>query len=292
MELLTVWPWPLLAVAGYVLVLVSLWLGCRICALPKLSAGRLALAAVPPLLLLAVYYLWLVAMQDALRFLSPGPEVLLFPLPVFFAALLGAPWFLRSATGRGWGREWGAAAVGGLVLSVLLSLSLWLFFAVLTQRGSREYETAQATQATSVLAGYGLPIPIDAGKYLSVISTQQYVLDLARKPGRLPANQASWMFRWPRNDMLSFFSKSPQAALIESVAASLGHAGFSVQRGTNQPVAGVNEPYLVAQKPGLFVLYRFSENNFEGYQSSCMVEVWRDFAKEMEAECAAETQAK
>jgi len=114
--------WPVLALGGYILVYVSLYLGCRTCMVPDVSAGKLAIASLVSQVILVSVFWWL-----AWRFAEYTPiamDLLVGFAVTILVMFLVAPWFLRPADGKGWGSAWGASATGGLVLCILLVL-LW-----------------------------------------------------------------------------------------------------------------------------------------------------------------------
>lgn len=260
--------WILVAAAGYLVILGSLSFGCYVCRVPEAGLKRVAAAAVLPSILSAVASLLIVISMDSI--ILSIPPVLLGAL--FLAVLLGAPWFLRPADG-GWGRAWGAAAVGGGSVCVLILL--------LTLTAIRLSEALEADQAAHVLYVNKLPYPASA-KALRHYVTPEHTISLARGGGIDAYGSCVLDERWPSNENLSFqFSEQPASALAE-IAGNLERNGYKVTRGGSQ--AKPLEAWVAGTRPGVLVIYRLEP---AGARTSCRIEIWRDFARQKEAVCAA-----
>jgi hypothetical protein len=273
---------------GFVFIYISLWAGCRICRVPVGSATRLARASVLPLILVALYYCWFAMAWDALRFLSSGLEIFILPAPVFFALLFGAPWFLRPAEGGGWGRVWGAAAIGGIVLVWLVIATVYITYSVSSTVVSSTNNKQNTAQTANIFQQYGLPFPSGAKSSTPPFSATPELLDIARTNPDYKGLPGDWTKRWPSNHMLSFMSPEAPASLQDAIARGLSQAGFSVSRGGPKPEDAGSQGYVAGAKPGVFVVYECSNCSIEGCKSICYVQVWLDFAKEMEAAGKAE----
>ena len=262
--------WPVFVVAGYLFVYISLYLGCRICSAPDASAGRLAAASVAPFILLAAYGFWFISALGALKYLSGGPVLfVVFMAPVFLAMLIGAPWLLRPGYGESWGPAWGGAALGGVFLCILVTFA-WSAVGEISHQASLVKAKAEKTGA---LAAYGLPCPPDAEFDAVRFEISSDAIAHARQDPDFKRWSPAWVDRWPCNETISFKSNQSPGALADFLEKSLGQAGFTVRRSGTE--------YVTGAKDSLFAAYQIQDGK-------CLVRVWKDFAREMEAVSAAE----
>lgn len=261
---------PFLIIAGYGIIYISLLIGCRVCQVREANVEKIAQASLAGLAVFAVAVWWLLSIAAGLE--GPANPWILIYVSLFLVPLITAPWFLRTSDGGDWGRAWGAAAVGGIALCILCSLA----WPVVTSINTKSSNAKVTAQKSGVLASYGLPCPASA-KFNSVqISYPKEAFEKARNDPDYKPMFSTWTERWPCEDVLSFsFTESP-SAMMDNIASSLAQAGFSVRRSGNQYVAG--------SKSQLFVVYAYTEVN--GHRG--MVRIWREFAAQMDAVCAAE----
>lgn len=262
--------WLMYALVGFLLVYVSLYLGCLICRAPEAYAGKVAAASILPFILVAAYCFWFISSLGALQYLSGGLLLgLAFLLPVFLAVLLGAPWMLRPMDGSSWGAAWGGAALGGVFLCILVVAAFGIRGEIVNKA-----DLAKAkVEKTGALAAYGLSCPPDAEfDTVRIQMGGEAIAHAQQYPGYKRWSPA-WVDRWPCNDIISFRYSRPAADLAAYLEQDLGQAGFTVRRAGTAYVTGSNG--------SIFAAYQIEDGR-------CMVRVWKDFAQEMEAVSAAE----
>ena len=201
---------------------------------------------------------------------------------------------LRSAEGNGWGRAWGAAAVGGILLSILALLMLLAI--------SPQFEHARQVKslgdAAAIAAKYRLPVPADSELQVQTNDISRSLLKQRLKNPQPNRSYGDWTEVWPCNEQLSLYSNEEPPQLAKFLAGSLTKAGYRVQQGetiiygssqAGRKYGSKAGQWVAGAKPGLFVVYQCnyvgSVGRFTGTYG--VVRIWRDFAKEMEAECAA-----
>lgn len=261
---------PFLIIAGYGIIYISLFIGCRVCQVREANVEKIAQASLAGLAVFAVAVWWLLSIAAGLE--GPASPWILIYVSLFLVPLITAPWFLRTSDGGDWGRAWSAAAVGGIALCILCSFA----WPVVTSINTKSINARATAQKSSVLASYGLPYPASARFSSAQIEYPQKAFEMERKDPDYKRMFSTWTERWPCEDVLSFsFTESP-SAMMDNIASSLEQAGFTVRRSGTSYVTGAKYP--------LFVVYAYTE--VSGHR--CMVRVWKEFAAQMETVCAAE----